>query len=296
MTGSAPEAAPPDLAAPGGDPMARLSLNSQTCRRLDLDQIIEVAATAGLLSIGVWRRLFDTVGVEAAAARITDAGLTVSTLCRGGFLSARDPDERAAGLADNRRAIDEAATLGTRELVMVVGGLPAADRDLKAARGRVIDGIAELVPYALDAGVRLALEPLHPMYCADRAVLSTLGQALDWAAPYPAEAVGVTVDTFHIYWDPDVEASIARAGRVGRIASYQVCDFNLPIAPDALESRGMMGDGVINFAELTHAVAATGYGREVEVEIFNAEIWARDGADVVAEMQDRYATLVAPYL
>lgn len=274
----------------------RLSLNSQTCKRLDLEQIIEVATTAGLPSIGVWRHLFDGDGVEVAACRIADAGLQVSTLCRGGFLSASDPADRAAGLADNRRAIEEAVALGSRELVMVVGGLPTGDTDLQAARGRVRDGIAELVPLAVDAGVRLALEPLHPMYCADRAVLSTLAQALDWAAPFPAEAVGVTVDTFHIYWDPEVETSIARAGREGRIASYQVCDFNLPIAADALESRGMMGDGVINFAELTRAVAATGYDGTVEVEIFNADIWARDAAEVVAQMKDRYATLVAPYL
>lgn len=274
----------------------RLSLNSQTCKRLDLDQIIEVATTAGLPAIGVWRHLIDDHGAEEAGRRITAAGLRVSTLCRGGFLSAADPAERQAGLTDNRRAIDEAVALGTGELVMVVGGLSAGDRDLVATRERVRDGIAELVPHAVDAGVRLALEPLHPMYCADRSVLSTLAQALDWAAPFPAEAVGVTVDTFHIYWDPEVTASIERAGREQRISSYQVCDFNLPIAADALESRGMMGDGVIDFAALTRAVNATGYDRDIEVEIFNGEIWARDAAEVVAEMKDRYSTLVSPHL
>lgn len=278
------------------NPRTRLSLNTQTCKRLDLDQIIEVATDAGIEAVGVWRHLLIPDGVQLATRKLRDAGLRVSTLCRGGFLSALDPAERAAGLDDNRTAIDEAVQLGTRELVMVVGGLPSGSRDLAGARGRVREGLAALVPYAQQAGVRLALEPLHPMYVADRAVLSTLDQALDWAADFPAESVGVTVDTFHLFWDPQVEAAIARAGAQGRIASYQVCDFNLPIAPDALESRGMMGDGVIDFAPLTRAVAAAGYTGDVEVEIFNAEIWARDGADVVAEMIERYRDLIVPYL
>jgi len=276
--------------------LGRLSLNSQTCKRLDLDQIIDVAVAAGLPAVGLWRHLLEPDGVEVAAKKVAAAGLRVSTLCRGGFLSAREPGDVVAALADNKGAIDDAATLGTSEVVMVVGGLPPGDRDLTAARSRVTDRLAELVPFAQARGIRLALEPLHPMYVADRAVLSTLAQALDWASPFGPESVGVTVDTFHVFWDPDVAASVARAGAEGRISSYQVCDFNLPIAPDALESRGMMGDGVINFAEITRAVAATGYAGDIEVEIFNAEVWAREGADVVAEIKDRYLHLVAPYL
>ncbi len=148
-------------------------------------------------------------GLDQAARLVGDAGLRVSSLCRGGFLTAADEPGQRAGLEDNRAAIDEAATLGTSELIMVVGGLPDGDRDLVAARHRVADRIADLAPYAAEHDVRLVLEPLHPMYAADRAVLSTLGQALDLAAPYPAETVGVVVDTFHVWWDP-------RAGCAGR--------------------------------------------------------------------------------
>ncbi len=220
----------------------------------------------------------------------------MSSLCRGGFLTAADEAGRAAALADNRAAIVEAATLGTHELIMVVGGLVDGDKDLQAARRRMSDRIDELVPYAEEHDVRLVLEPLHPMYAADRAVLSTLRQALDVAAPYPPATVGVVVDTFHVWWDPELSDQIARAGAEGRLASYQVCDFNLPIAADALLSRGMMGDGVIDFASISRWVSEAGYEGPVEVEIFNADIWAADADDVLATMKARWSELVLPSL
>ncbi|EAP99742.1 hypothetical protein JNB_06224 [Janibacter sp. HTCC2649] len=278
------------------DAGCRLSLNIETTHSLTLEQAVEVAAAAGLEAIGVWRDRVQAVGVAKAARLVSDAGLRVSSLCRGGFLTASTSEGIRAALDDNLRALDEAAALGAPELVMVVGGLPEGDRDLVGARHRVAERIAELAPEAVARGVRLALEPLHPMYAADRAVLSTLDQALDMAAPHPAEAVGVVVDTFHIYWDPRAASAIARAGLEGRISSYQVCDFNLPIASDALLSRGMMGDGVIDFTHWTTAVAAAGYTGDVEVEIFNADIWARPPRDVVGQMVERYTTLVAPFL
>jgi sugar phosphate isomerase/epimerase len=179
---------------------------------------------------------------------------------------------------------------------MVVGGLPDGDRDLVGARRRVAERIAELVPYAAEHDVRLVLEALHPMYAADRAVLSTLGQALDLAAPHPPHTVGVVVDTFHVWWDPDLAHQVARAGREGRLASYQVCDFNLPIAADPLLSRGMMGDGVIDFAAITRLVDEAGYAGPVEVEIFNAEIWSSPADEVLATMAERWQTLVLPWL
>jgi len=284
-----------------------LSLNTGTTPRLDLRQAVDAVAAAGLTHIGVWREPVREVGAARAARIVAEAGLTVSSLCRGGFLTAVD---RAAGelaLESNREAIREAATLGTRELVMVVGGLPSAahllggagdrqDKDVVATRARVADRLAELVPYAAECGVRLALEPLHPMYAADRAVLCTLGQALDLAAPFPAETVGVVVDTFHVWWDPDLRSQVARAGREGRISAYQVCDFNLPIADDALLSRGLMGDGHVDFATISGWVAGTGWTGPVEVEIFNREINEQDAAVTLASVRERYAELVLPAL
>jgi sugar phosphate isomerase/epimerase len=274
------------------DPYARLSLNTATTKRWSLQEAVESAAAAGLPAVGLWRDRVDEVGTDKAAKIVRDNGLRVSSLCRGGFLTGLD-DLRSA-LDDNRRAIDQAATLGTSELVVVAGGMP--DRDLNGARVRLAERLAELVPYAADRQVRLALEPLHPMYCADRAVISTLGQALALAKPYPAETVGVVVDTFHVWWDPDLPARIAEAGLHGRISCYQVCDWLVPMAADPLMSRGMMGDGVIDFAAIGALVRGAGYRGDVEVEIFNEAVWAADGHAVIETMKRRYRDLVLPAL
>ncbi|MBU8860816.1 MULTISPECIES: sugar phosphate isomerase/epimerase family protein [unclassified Micromonospora] len=270
--------------------LARLSLNQRTTRRWSVSEAVDGCVRAGIPAIGLWREPVAEIGVPAAARLVADAGLRVSSLCRGGFLTAADDAGRAEALADNRRAIDEAADLDAACLVLVVGGLPPGSRDLAGARQRVADALAELAPYAGERGVRLALEPLHPMYCADRAVLSTLGQALDLAEAFPAGQVGVVVDTFHVWWDPDVWRQIARAGV--RIASFQVCDFLTPLPADVLLGRGMMGDGHIDFPPLRRAVEAAGYTGDVEVEIFNAEVWATDPDQVVATMIARYTDRV----
>ncbi|WP_421743203.1 sugar phosphate isomerase/epimerase family protein [Cellulomonas sp.] len=286
----------------------RLSLNTATTKRWTLQEAVDGAVRAGLPAIGVWRDRVQEAGVTEAAKIVADAGLRVSSLCRGGFLTAEDEGDAKAALDDNRRAIVEAATLGTRELIMVVGGLPAATapggparpgttgRDLVGARQRVADRIGELAPFAAGHGVRLVLEPLHPIFAADRAVISTLGQALDLAEPFPADVVGVVVDTYHVWWDPDLQRQIARAGAAGRIASYQVCDWVLPLAADALLSRGHVGDGYIDFATITRWVAETGYTGDVEVEIFNQAIWDTPGDETVATLAERYLQLVQPFL
>ncbi|SCG41237.1 sugar phosphate isomerase/epimerase family protein [Micromonospora humi] len=270
--------------------LAKLSLNQRTTQRWSVREAVDGCVRAGIGAIGLWREPVAEIGVPAAAKLVADAGLRVSSLCRGGFLTAADERARAEALADNRRAIDEAAGLGTECLVLVVGGLPPGSRDLAGARQRVADALAELAPYAGERGVRLALEPLHPMYCADRAVLSTLGQALDLAEAFPVQQVGVVVDTFHVWWDPDVWRQIARAG--ARIASFQVCDFLTPLPADVLLGRGMMGDGHIDFPPLRRAVQAAGYTGDTEVEIFNAEVWATDPDRVLATMAERYVELV----
>ncbi|MFI6496516.1 sugar phosphate isomerase/epimerase family protein [Nonomuraea typhae] len=323
-----------------------LSLNQRTTRRWSVAQAVDGCVRHGLEAIGLWREEVAEQGLAASAELVRAAGLRVSSLCRGGFLtgvpSAPSRGPSRAALDDNRRAVDEAAELGAACLVLVVGGLPGVvpgeppavssrdlavssrdlagfsrdlagpsrdlagfsrdlarssrdlagfSRDLAGARERVAEALAVLAPYAGERNVRLALEPLHPVYCPDRAVVSTLGQALDLALPYPVEQVGVVVDTFHVWWDPQVFEQIARAGE--RIASYQVCDYLHPLPADVLLGRGMMGDGVIDFPPITRAVLAAGYTGDVEVEIFNAEVWAADPDDVVATMKRRYADVVS---
>ena len=271
--------------------MSRLSLNQATTKRWTLPEAVAGCVRAGIPAIGVWREPLAALGAAAAAKLIADAGLRVSSLCRGGFLTAAEPAARAAALDDNRRAVDEAATIGAPCLVLVIGGLPAGSRDLAGARARAGEAVAELAPYAAARGVRLALEPLHPMYCADRAVLSTLGQALELAERFPAAQVGVVVDTFHVWWDPQLGSQIARAGN--RIAGYQLCDWITPLPADVLLARGMPGDGHIDFAPITAAVRAAGYRGDLEVEIFNQQVWDADPDAVLATMVERYPSWLA---
>ncbi|MFN3866901.1 MAG: sugar phosphate isomerase/epimerase family protein [Demequina sp.] len=275
---------------------ARLSLNQATIKRATLAEAIAATIGAGIPAIGLWRDPVAELGLTRVVQAVKDSGLRVSSLCRGGFFTAEPGPVRDAALDDNRRALDEAAALGAPALVLVAGGLPAGSRDLVAARARVADALEALVPHAAQTGVALAIEPLHPMYAADRAVVSTLDQALDLAAPFPAEQVQVVIDAFHVWWDPTLATAIARAGRERRIACYQACDFVTPIAPDALLSRGIPGDGHIDFAHLTGLVNDAGYRGDVEVEVFRQEVWDAPAAEVAARVADAHRRLVAPYL
>ncbi|CAL9574128.1 hypothetical protein SUDANB151_04875 [Streptomyces sp. enrichment culture] len=268
--------------------LTRFSINQMTVKQLSLPELTAACGDLGIGNVGLWREPVQAYGVEAAAKLVRDAGLTVTTLCRGGFLTATDPAERARALADNRRAVDEAATLGTDTLVLVSGGLPDGDKDLRAARERIADALAELAPYAEQHGVRLAIEPLHPMYAADRCVVSTLTQALDLAERFPAHQVGVTVDTYHIWWDDRAPAQIARAGAGGRIHTFQLADWTTPLPEGVLNGRGQIGDGAIDMREWKSYVEAAGYSGAIEVELFNDALWARDGREVLAETAARF--------
>ncbi|WP_055623520.1 sugar phosphate isomerase/epimerase [Streptomyces sp. JHA19] len=259
-----------------------------TVRQLPLPDLVAACADLGVPAVGLWREPVQAYGVEAAAKLVRDAGLAVTTLCRGGFLTATDPAERARALDDNRRAVDEAATLGTEVLVLVSGGLPAGSRDLRGARERIADALAELGPYAEAHGVRLAVEPLHPMFAADRCVVSTLAQALDLAERFPARQVGVAVDTYHVWWDDDAPAQIARAGAGGRIHTFQLADWVTPLPAGVLNGRGQLGDGAIDLREWRAHVEAAGYTGPIEVELFNDALWARDGREVLAETVERF--------
>lgn len=281
---------------PGDPRLARLSLNQRTTANWSLRQAIDGSVAAGLGAIGVWREPLAEVGLATAARWIADSGLRVSSVCRGGFFTVIDPAARRAAHDENLRALDEAAALGASTLVLVPGGLPDASRDLIGARSRVAEAIAELTPAAKQRGVVLGIEPMNPIFAADRGVVSTLGQALDIAEQFASDEVGVIVDTFHLWWEPGVETQIARAGAGNRIVSYQVCDWITPLPADTLLSRGMMGDGHIDFPHFTRTVAAAGYAGDVEVEIFNADVWAASGADTVATMARRYVELVQPWL
>ena len=273
----------------------RLSLNRWTFRTTPIQEFLEVAASQGIDAVGLWRQDVAEVGLDALRRRVDDAGLRVSTVCRGGFLTASAEADRVAALEDNRRAIDETAGLGAPTLVLVVGGVDKADKDIVGARARVAEAIAELAPYAEERGVTLSIEPLHPMFAADRAVVSTLDQALDIAEASGSPAAGVVVDTYHVWWDPYLERAIQRAADSGRLFSYQVCDWNLPLAAEPLHSRGYMGDGYIDFPSITRMIKDAGYAGDIEVEIFNEDVWATPADAAAKIIADRFTELVLPH-
>jgi sugar phosphate isomerase/epimerase len=270
-----------------GPALERLSLNQATVEQWNLSEAVEGCARHGIGWIGPWRHRVAELGVTASARLIRDAGLRVSGLCRGGWFPAATPAERRARIEDNLRAVEEAAELGTDVLVLVCG--PAPDRDLAAARAMVAEGVAAVVPHAAACSVRLAIEPLHPMFAGDRSVIVTLGEALDLAGRFPADRVGVIVDAYHVWWDPEVDAQVTRAG--GRILGYHVSDWLAP-PPDPLLGRGMMGDGVIELRRLRGAVEAAGYTGPIEVEIFNRALRDAPGDQVLALLKERFLAVV----
>jgi sugar phosphate isomerase/epimerase len=271
-----------------GDP-SRLSLNQATVQHLGLADAAALCARHDIPAIGLWRDRVAELGLSASAAAVRAAGLHVSSLCRGGFFTHADPGARAAALADNRAALAEAAQLQADTLILVSGGLVPGSRDLSVARRMIADAIGELVPDAQRLGVRLGIEALHPVFCADRCVISRLGEATDLARQFPADAVGVVVDTYHAWWDAQLAADIARAA--GRIVSYQLSDWILPLPPDTLLGRGHVGDGYIDFGPISAWVQAAGYAGYTEVEIFNQEIWSAPPDQTAATVRARFAAL-----
>jgi sugar phosphate isomerase/epimerase len=268
-----------------------LSLNTATTRgRWGLAQAIEGCARHGIRAIAPWRDLLADMGVENAARAIRANDLTVSGLCRGGMFPAATARARKAAIADNLRAIDEAHALNAQCLVLVVGGLPQGSRDIEAAREQVRDGIAAILPHARAARIPLAIEPLHPMYAAERACVNTLAQALDLCAaldPRRSGALGVIVDVYHVWWDPELEAQVKRAGRK-RLLGYHLCDWLVPTT-DLLLDRGMMGDGVIDLKRIRGWMTRAGYRGFHEVEIFSKNNWwQRDPDEVLRVCKERF--------
>ncbi|BBK44197.1 xylose isomerase [Allostella vacuolata] len=268
----------------------QLSLNTATVReRWNLAQAIEGCARHGIGGISPWRDKVAELGLAESARHIRDAGLTVTGLCRGGLFPAPDAAGRQAAIDDNRRAIEEAAALRAACLVLVVGGLPAGSRDIAGARRMVQDGIAAILPDARAAGVPIAIEPLHPMYAADRACVNTIDQALDLCDAL-GEGVGVAVDVYHTWWDPNLERAIDRAG-AARILAFHICDWLVPTT-DLLLDRGMPGDGVIDIPRIRGMVERAGFTGLHEVEIFSAgNWWKRDPDEVLAICKERHRTV-----
>jgi sugar phosphate isomerase/epimerase len=277
-----------------------LSLNTATVRKQgDLLQIADACARHGIRAIDPWRDQVAAVGLDCAVRAVRDAGLELSGYCRGGMFTS-DATRRVEVRDDNRRAVDEAKALGAPCIVLVVGGLPqysragsAPSKDIAAARGQVEDAIAEMMDYATTAKMPLAIEPLHPAYAADRACVNTTKQALDICDrldPKRTGALGVALDVYHIWWDPELSSQISRAGR-DRLLAFHVCDWLVP-TKDILNDRGMMGDGAIDIKSVRRAVEAAGFAGYSEIEIFSEDWWAKPMDEVLRICIERHRTVV----
>ncbi len=268
-----------------------LSINLATLRNgWSFGEMVDGCLRAGITAISPWRDQVASVGLAEAARIVKANGLRVTGLCRGGMFPAETAAGRRAAIDDNLRAIEEAAALGADCLVLVVGGLPGSSKDIADARQMVVDGMAAMLPAARAAGVPLAIEPLHPMYAADRACVNTIDQALDIAEQL-GEGVGVAIDVYHVWWDPKLADAIARAGRLQRIYAHHICDWLVPTR-DMLLDRGMMGDGVIDLSGIRRMIEAAGYHGPQEVEIFSKDNWwQRPGDETLQTCVERYESV-----
>jgi sugar phosphate isomerase/epimerase len=267
-------------------------MNQATVPRWSTVELVDGCARAGFGGAGLWRQRLDGLDLTRLCKQVISAGIEVSSLCRGGFFLAPEAALRKQRAEDNRRAVDEAAMLGARVLMLVCG--PATDRDLVGARTAVAEAVAELAAYARTVGVPLAVEAMHPLYCADRSVVVTLAQALsvaEAAACASGGTVGVVLDSYHVWWDPELESSVRQA--TGHVLGVQLADWVVPLA-DTLNGRGMLGDGSIDFKNFKRLVVETGYDGLEEIEIFNPAIWERDPAEVLDLAAARYQQHVAP--
>lgn len=266
-----------------------LAINSATVKTLDLQQLCDACARAGITTIAPWRDLVQAAGIPQAGKIIRDAGLKVTSLVRAGLFTAADEAGRRAAIDDNRRALDEAVGIGAANLLLIAGGLPPGSKDIVGAREQVRDGLATLLPHARQANMPLALEPLHPMTAADRGCVTTLGNANDLCDEL-GDGLGVAIDVYHVWWDPTLPREIARAGK--RILGYHVCDWLVPTT-DLLADRGMMGDGIIDLKSIRKVVEDAGYDAPVDVEIFSANNWWKRAPDEVLRIcTERFRSVV----
>ena len=263
--------------------VSRLSLNQITTRRWSLPEAVEGCLAAGVPAISPWRDKVAEIGLPEAARLLRESGLRVHSLHVGGDFPAATEAERQARLEDNRRALEEAAQLGAESLTLRAG--PAPDRDIDAARAMVEEGVERLIPHAEECGVKLAIEPLHPALAAERSVLVTLRQANDLLDRLGSHQVGVAIDAYHVWWDPELYEGISRAA--GRIVGFHIDDWPVP-NPNPVLSRAMMGDGVIELRRIRAAVDDAGYAGPIEVEIFNPFYWEMPGDEVLELMKDGY--------
>jgi sugar phosphate isomerase/epimerase len=267
----------------------RLCIHTITTKPWSLETAAEKFAASGIGHVTVWRDALAACGVKRAAQVLRDNGLSVTSLCRGGFFPADTSKGRKAAIDDNLRAIDEAHAIGAPLVVLVCGAVPGLP--LAEARAQITDGISALLPDCKAAGVKLAIEPLHPMYADSRSAINTMKQANDAVEHIGSPLVGVAVDVYHLWWDPDLEAEIVRCGRMNSLLAYHVCDWRTPTR-HLLTDRALMGEGCIDLRQIRSWVQRAGFTGPIEVEIFSEEWWASDQDAFLTKIIEAYKGFV----
>lgn len=265
--------------------LSRLCIHTITTKPWKIEEAAKNYAAAGVGGITVWRDALEGRSIRQTGQLLREHGLTIVSLCRGGFFPAKDAHKRQQAIDDNRRAIEEAAELGTSLIVLVCGADPA--QSLEESRKQIRDGIAAVLPDAAAAGVKLAIEPLHPMYADTRSAINTLAQANDMAEAFHSEWVGVAVDVYHLWWDPFLEQEIKRCGDSGNLLAFHLCDWKVPTT-DFLLDRGLMGEGCIPVKQIRSWVEKTGFTGFNEVEIFSTAYWKEDQATFLQKIISAY--------
>lgn len=264
---------------------SRLCIHTITTKPWSIEEATEKYAEAGVAGMTVWRQWLDGRDIAATGERIRSAGIEIVSLCRGGFFPAFDPVDRATAIDDNRLAIDEACALGAPLIVLVCGADPK--QPLETSRDQIVAGIEAILPQCEETNIRLSIEPLHPMYADTRSAINTLRTANDVCDRIDHPLVGVTVDVYHLWWDPELKEQIERCGQAGRIFSYHVCDWRSP-TEDMLNDRGLMGDGCIDNRLIRGWVEEQGFDGPIEVEIFSNRYWKSDQHEFLEKIKQAY--------
>ncbi|MBD0260314.1 MAG: sugar phosphate isomerase/epimerase [Cytophagales bacterium] len=271
-------------AAPLTD-LSRLCVHTITTKPWSIEEAARRFSEAGVGGITVWRDALAGRNISRTGQMLRELDLKVVSLCRGGFFPHADAAGRQLALDDNRKAIDEAAALGAPHVVLVCGAVPG--QPLEESRKQIRDGIAAVLPHAEAAGVKLAIEPLHPMYADSRSAINTLAQANDMAEELDSSWVGVAVDVYHLWWDPALETEIYRCSRNEQLLAFHLCDWKTPTT-DLLNDRGLMGEGCINLRQIRGWVEKAGFTGFNEVEIFSNRYWAGDQAAFLEKIIGAY--------
>lgn len=264
---------------------SRLCIHTITTKPWDIELAAKKFSDAGVKGITVWRNTLEGRNIRQTGKMLRDHNLSVVSLCRGGFFPSKDKGKRKLAIDDNRRAIEEAHELETKMIVLVCGADP--DQPLEESRKQIRDGIATLLPEASAAGVKLAIEPLHPMYADTRSAINTLSQANDMAEELASQWVGVAVDVYHLWWDSNLEKEIKRCGEKGNLSAFHICDWKIPTI-DMLNDRGVMGEGCIPVKKIRGWVEATGFNGYNEVEIFSNQYWKEDQDELLKRIISAY--------